>query len=994
MISLFLETAYSFKGSNIKPDSLIEQAKAYNYDTLILTDTKMHAAYKFYQLCKEANIAPIIGLQVRAESLLNTVGTYLIAYAQNELGYQNLLKLSSLQSFNEQLPFSLIKKYAKDLSFLILPHQGDFKQAIYDEHQFNQLIKEIKSFLNPLYFGISSHFEPSFKIENIQLLPLDYVRYLNQDDADVAQTLTTIYNSEIPLLKDYPAYFKPKSYFSFKETLSKNLTLFLQQHTLSLSEKSPSLPKYKNTHQLTSSAYLKALSHKGLEKRLIHYKSDKSDYYERLNEELKTIHEMGYDDYFLVVWDVIRYAKKQSILVGPGRGSAPGSLVAYTLGITDIDPIKFDLVFERFLNKARISMPDIDIDFPDRKREMMIDYVINKYGKEYVSYICTFGTYLKKSALRESARVFQVEKKYIEEMARKVDQYDTIKAMIEENLDVQNRMQQLENVDAWLRSAAKLEGLPKHVSTHAAGIILSSEPIVQYTAIQEGLNDHYQSQYAMEDLEAIGLLKMDFLGLRNLTMIEDILQLIKTHENQTLSVYKFPLDDVATFKLLREKSTTGIFQLESAGMRRLIKDMQMRTFDDIVTILALFRPGPMQSIDTYIKRRFKKESITYIDPVLEPILESTEGILLYQEQIMAIASKYAGYTMNEADLLRRAVSKKSESILQNERKRFVSKAKALGKDSEKSNQIYDYIVTFANYGFNKSHSVAYAMIAYWMAYLKANYPAYFIAVLMQSALASEALMREYIQEASALNITVSPPNINHSDTHFVYKNNTLYFPLTAIKNIGHTLALNIVKTRETPYQSLIDFINRTSSFMNKRALEYLIYAGAFDGFNQTKRTMIENLEAITHYLSYQGIQNLDYEYNQLEEYDDTMLKHFEKESIGITLSMHPLNSYLNYLDKDTIYSVSDLSDVPLNKTIHLLAYISRKKEIKTKHQSLMAFLELEDQYRKIDGVCFPNAYIKVKAFIEQRDVLLFEGKKTLKKNEPQFVIEKVRFIDK
>lgn len=993
MVSLFLETAYSFKGSNIKLETLIEKAKAYQYHTLVLTDTKMHAAYKFYHLAKRAGIRPIIGLQIQAESLLNTEGIFLNAYAKSEVGYQNLLKLSSLQSFNERLPLSLIKKYTEDISFLILPHKGDFAQAILDQHQFNQITLELKAFLDSLYFGYSPSFKPAFKIEKVDSLPLDYVLYLNRSDLDVHHTLSTIYQLDTSPLKDYQAHFKPQEAFSFEDGLSNKLDKFIKVHTLELSDKSPSLPVYKNTHHLASNKYLEALSHKGLEKRLKQYTDDKNPYYERLKEELTTIHDMGYDDYFLIVWDVIRYAKNEGILVGPGRGSAPGSLVAYSLGITDIDPIKFGLLFERFLNKARISMPDIDIDFPDRKRELMIDYVINKYGKEYVSYICTFGTYLKKSALRESARVFQIEKKYIEEMAKKVDQYDSIDAMIQDSLDVQNRMQQLKSIDSWLHAASQIEGLPKHVSTHAAGIILSSEPIVNYTAIQEGLNDHYQSQYAMEDLEAIGLLKMDFLGLRNLTMIEDILALIKKHEAIDVNLYQIPLDDALTFKHLREKSTTGIFQLESAGMRRLIKDMQMTSFDDIVTILALFRPGPMQSIESYLKRRFKKESITYIDPILEPILSETEGILLYQEQIMAIASRYAGYTLNEADLLRRAVSKKSDSILQNERNRFVSKAKALGKDAGKSNQIYDYIVTFANYGFNKSHSVAYALIAYWMAYLKANYPAYFIAVLMQSALASESLMREYIQEASLQNITISPPDINHSDTYFVYKNKTLYFPLTGIKNIGNTLAENIISVRENGFTSQVDFMNKTSPFMNKRALEYLIYSGALDSFGLNKRTMIENSEAISHYLSYQGINNLTYEYSKKPEFDETLLKHYEKESIGFNLSMHPLKAYLSLLDKGGILSVSDLTHVKPNQTIQLLALVSRIKEIKTKKNDLMAFIQLEDQFVKVDGVCFPNAYIKVKAFIEQKDVLLFEGKKTFKNNETQFVIEKAKPIN-
>ncbi|MFW6319922.1 MAG: DNA polymerase III subunit alpha, partial [Bacillota bacterium] len=788
-----------------------------------------------------------------------------------------------------------------------------------------------------------------------------------------------------------PSYFK---YLSADETST--LSRFIKQHTFNLTIKHPELPSYPKTQGLSSEAYLQMLSLKGLDKRLkntIH--ADYTVYTKRLKYELKTIHSLGYDDYFLIVWDVVKHAKKAGYLVGPGRGSAPGSLVAYVLGITDIDPIRFDLLFERFLNKDRVSMPDIDIDFPDYAREAIIAYTQETFNQENVSYICTFGTFLTKSALRETARQFKIDTKLINEIIKYSVNYKSIDEMINTDRDVQNRMKQYDNVNTWLNIAKNVEGLPKHVGTHAAGIIISDEPIIEYTPIQSGLQGGYQTQFEQTDLEAIGLLKMDFLGLRNLSMIETIINDIKVHENKTINMYKLPLNDEKTFALLREHSTSGIFQLESRGMRQLIKNMQIKAFDDIVAILALYRPGPMESIPTYLKRRHKEEKVTYLTDVLKPILESTYGILLYQEQIMAIASNFAGYTMSEADLLRRAVSKKVSKELEDERHRFVRKAKENNHDEALAHEIYDYIVKFANYGFNKSHSVAYALISYWMAYLKANFPAYFISVLMQSALSNETLMREYIQEAMQLDLTVSPPHIEHSDARFMMKHNVIYYPLTGIKNIGKSIyqAINDAR-KEKPFNSFVDFIARTYKNVNKRQYQYLIYAGACDTFGINKQTMINNIESIIHFLDYQGDIGLDdYVFTEVKEFTTSELKAFEQEAIGINLSFDPLKSYAKYLKMDQYNTVTDcLTTNQLNQPIKLIAYVSKIKEITTKKGDRMAFLTLEDKVRTMDAVVFPSVYINIANIITENTVYGFNGKVSIKQKNRQFIVEKLTQI--
>ena len=994
--SLFLESGYSFNGSNVLLESLLSHAKKAHYDVVTLTDSKMHYAYTFYQQVKATGMDPVIGLQVKLEPLLDGDYIHVTCYAQSSIGFKNLLKLSSLQSFNGKMPLKLFSKYLKGISVVIGIHTGEVVKYLNDQHHLTLLINEIKSVHAQLYLAYNPAI-PVIKQDVVPVLYVDYVRFVGKEDYAVFSALKKIFQlPEEPMFEDVPGYLKSDGYFDdIEDSYKDGVDAFIEAHIFDLDMKAPDLPRYKDTQGLTSQKYLKALAHKGMNKRIKGKDVDATLYSKRLVEELMTIHELGYDDYFLIVWDVVRFAKREGYLVGPGRGSAPGSLVAYSLGITDVDPIEFDLLFERFLNKARQTMPDIDIDFPDYARDAIIEYTKSRYGQAFVSYICTFGTFLKRSALRDSARAFNVEAKYVNEMAKRLNAYDYIHDMVAEDKDVQNRIEQHENIALWLNAASKIQGLPKHVGTHAAGVVLSSEPIVEYTAIQPGLNNSYQTQYAMEDLERIGLLKMDFLGLRNLSMIETIINDIDSHEHHRLNMYQLPLDDEKTFTLLREGSTTGIFQLESPGMRRLIKAMKIRSFDDIVVILALYRPGPMESIPDYLKRREKRVKITYLHETLKPILEPTEGILLYQEQIMAIASAFAGYSMQEADLLRRAVSKKDGSVLETERARFVRKSYENGKSKTLANAIYDYIVKFANYGFNKSHSVAYGLISYWMAYLKANYPAYFIGVLMQNALSNEGLMKAYIQEAMQLKITVVGPDVNISSHRFVFKEQKLYYPLIGIKNIGKSVLSIIDSARQDGmFEHFADFVSRTKAGVNKRSYQYLIYAGACDIFGMNKKTMIENIDALLQFLDYQGVGAInEFVYDQHEEFEQDQLKHFEKEALGFSFKYDALSKYMHLYEESDVYAPSEVLDIPLEKPIKMLALVGRIHEITTKKGDKMAFLTLEDKTEKVDAVCFPGVYHQSVDVLKVDGVFYLKGRLTLKDSKRQFVVEEVKIVD-
>ncbi len=1002
---LYIETNYAMNGSTIRVKDVVKKAVSYGYTSLAITDPRMYGVIKFYKECQKHSIKPIIGLQVDIEGLSDTSKNKVLLLAKTNKGYQNLLKLASISSLNNIVTLQEMMQSKQGLIALVISEQSELINA-YNNKQSNT-IRELKSLLDThfetSYISITGNSEFNKDLKSLfNFVVLPKASYLEREDKEITNVLSKIFSKENNTLlgEDKDELFKSpaeieEEYYEYKEALDNSMRI-ADKCSVTIDFSKTHLPKYKLKNNVDAKDYLQALVFKGLEKRIRGRKVNKEVYVDRINYELSVIDSMGYNDYFLIVWDFVKYAKKNKYLVGPGRGSAAASLVSYCLGITSVDSIAHDLVFERFLNPERITLPDIDMDLPDDKRDDVIKYVRDYYGVSKVASICTFGTFKSKSAIRDTARVINFEGVLLTQLTKESDNYSTIADMMESSDTVVNIMNQNKEAQKLLILASKVEGLLRHVSTHAAGIIVTERDMTDHTPVQVGLLDMIQTQYEAKDLEDLGLLKIDFLGLRNLASIDKICQLIEFKEKKKVDIYKVPLNDKATFELLKRVDTTGIFQLESRGMRSLIGQMQIDSFEDIVTILALFRPGPMENIPSYIKRRNNQEKVTYPHKILEDVLKPTNGIIIYQEQIIQIANLFAGYSLGEADVLRRAVSKKTLRVLQEERKNFVKKAMQLNRDEKTSNEIYDYIVKFANYGFNKAHSVAYAMVSYWMAYLKANYPKYFISILTTSVIGSESTMKEYIFEASKLGVKILPPSVNKSNHIFNPEGNNLRFPLLGIKNLGRNTVRDLVQVRkEGTFENFFDFVRRTHKVLNKRVVESLIYAGALEEFNYTKHTMIEQLDEVINFSLYGDFINQEeFVIENVEEYSYEVLKEKEKSVLGFNLFVNPLSNFEEYIKKHKLLVPSQIDETSVNKEVRLVAVLSRVKPITTKTNQEMAFITVDDEATKLNGVLFTQTYSRFKDELRKGEVYLLKGKIDNRNNEIQLIINNLVRLNK
>jgi len=993
--NLYVQSNYEMNGSTIVFDQLMSFLKNNNHQSVAITDTRLYGMMKFYESAKAHGIHPILGLKVAIQGIQTEQTNTLLIYAMTEEGYQNILKLSSLQALHKSISIKDLTSHSKDIACIVLSKES----CLYPNIKSNEAIlflEELDNSFQHLYVSYTGD-DVFDKLVSNRLIYVRKTLYINKEDHQASIALQKIFNQakETLLEVEHTNHFyldqeidDTKPYI--KEALKRTNELAkLCQVELRTNQKI--LPKYPVKKGYTAKSYLEALSYKGLDKRISHRKIDKQKYVQRLEYELRVIDQMGYNDYFLIVWDFVKYAKQKGYLVGPGRGSAAASLVSYCLGITSVDSLEYDLVFERFLNPERISMPDIDMDLPDDKRDEVIEYVRDFYGIHRVASICTFGTFLSKSALRDSARVLEVDDIVLKEFLETEKKYDSIQEMIDSNEQIIHLMNKHDKAFMLGHVASKIEHLVRHVSTHAAGVIITEGPLTDYTAVQEGLLDMMQTQYEAKDLEHIGLLKIDFLGLRNLSSIHDIIHMIKEDLGKKIDIYKVPLDNPKTYELLRSVDTTGIFQLESPGMRSLIRQMKPREFEDIVTLLALFRPGPMENIPTYLKRRFKQESVSYIHPILEEILKPTSGIIIYQEQIIKIANLFAGYSLGEADLLRRAVSKKQQDILEQERDRFVRYASKQGHSEKISHEIYDYIVKFANYGFNRAHSVAYAMVSYWMAYLKANYPAYFISVLSSSVIGSEKKIQEFVYEGFKHGIEIVAPDINRSTNRFEPDQQYLLYPLQGVKYVGVNAAKEIIEERsKKKFTSYVDFVSRMHKFINKRVMESLIYAGALDTFSLSKKTMIESLEDVMNFSEYgQHIVEHEFVIKEQEEYPFEDLKDYEYQVLGFNLSMNPMRKYKDFIRKHKLLKPSDLTEEHLNKSFRIIGQIQRIHEITTKTKKQMAFLTLCDEFVSVDGVLFSKQYIDYQSILDVNSVYLLKAKVEKRDDNIQLIIEQL-----
>lgn len=1010
---LYVQTEYSILQSACKIKPLIEKLKEQQLHSCAIVDEgTMYGTIKFYQECNKNNIKPVIGLKVKYH--YNDKTNNLVLLAINNFGYQNLMKISSrLQLTNNNIDFEYLQKTTMGL-IAILPYEESLVQKYLERNDAKnaiQTLELLKEIYSDFYIGLgiksitnSNFIDNYFKLlknYNYQFVALPKVSFINESDYDAYTTLKAIKNNGVlveGIENDKNNYLHDvKSvetiYYNHYDMLE-NTSKIANMCNVQIEFGKYQLPLYESG--LDSFAYLKELCSIGLEKRMqnFEYSYDKRKYYDRLNYELNVINEMGFSDYFLIVYDYVKYAKKNNIFVGPGRGSAPASLVAYSLGITEIDPLYYNLLFERFLNKERLSMPDIDIDFPDDRRDEVIRYVGKKYGKNRVAHILTFGTFKIRQVINDCARVFKlndVKTKEIYKHLQAVNTYKvydnpSLKTLIEASSDLQLLMNNYEDINKVLTIACKIQDIPRNISTHAAGIVITKFDLVNYTPLDEGLDEIYQTQYEAKDLEALGLLKMDFLGLKNLTNIAKTIELIR----KDIPDFTLPKNenDYDTYKMMREGDLTGVFQLESAGMRKVIMQLKTSTFDDITHALALYRPGPMDIIPSFIRRKFNEEKVEYPHKDLEPILKETYGMIVYQDQIMLIACKFAGYTLGRADILRRAVSKKKKEVLEQERINFVESSVNRGYSSDTANMIYDYIVKFADYGFNKAHSVAYAKIAYLTAYLKCHYFAYYMSTLMTSFMGSSSEMLEYTKEATKKNVEVLNPNIKLSTDEFEVINGKIYFPLSIIKGLGEIKTKQCIEERtKAKFKGYEDFVERTKDFLAISLLENIIYSGALDDFGLTKKAMIENLKSIIDRSNYGFIKDMIKTDYTDEEFSYGILQEKELEVIGINIKYNFYQQFASFYSKYNLVKIANLSE---NKEARTIGTVKRVRETKTKNNETMAFVEITDDTSNIEIVLFPMIYQQIGKL--QNGMILMISGKTQKRMTLQIIVDRFKII--
>ena len=952
-IPLHVKTSYSLLTSLNDIKKMILFCKENNIDKIAITDTNMYGVMEFYKECINNGIKPIIGLEVKIDENI------ILLYAKNYSGYQNLTRLIYIMQ-NNQITLDILKCHSENLI------------CVSNKEIFNDL----KNIYADIYLGYKNALEKDTTLTD-KTVYINEILCMKKEDIPYLKYLYLI--KENKKIKDEFKYeIDDNCYFDFNEIDYKNALEITEKCNVEFHQNKSLMPKYDVDN---SKEYLFELCKKGLYKRL-DGKVTKT-YYDRLLYELDVINEMGFNDYFLVVWDYVKYSKKNNILVGPGRGSAAGSLVSYTLGITDVDPIKYDLLFERFLNKERITMPDIDIDFESNHRGDVVNYVINKYGKKRVVPIITFTTLSGKQVLRDIGRIYDIDTTLLDKLTKFIDINMTLTEALD-NTDLRRYLEEIKELDNIYKISLKLEGLKRQISVHAAGIIISACNLDSYIPLQK-YEDYYLSGYSMEHLEGLGLIKMDFLGLKNLTMIDNILKRIN------MNFKDIPIDDKDALKLFYNATTCGIFQFESSGMKNFLKKLKPTTIDDIIAAIALFRPGPSDNIDSYIRRKNGLERINYIDDSLSKVLSKTYGIIIYQEQIIMIANIMAGYGYAEADVLRRAMSKKKKEVMLKEREKFVKRSIERGYKESVAEKTYDFILKFANYGFNKAHSVAYSIIALKMAYLKVKYSKEFLSSLLTNVIGSDTKTKEYIDECKKMDVNILKPSINYSEYNYISEADGIRFSLATIRNVGSITCKEIVNERKNGlFVDFCDFVKRTyGKSVNKKTIESLIDADAFSEFGYNHKTLYNNMDAVINYASLAN--DLDESLIEkpvievFDEYTPDELTEKELNVFNLYLSNHPVTKYKkNY---DNIVDASNIKDY-FDKKINLVVLIDRIKVINTKNGKKMAFITVSDEYDTIDVVVFPNE-INLINDLKNNDIVLLRGKVEKRMSKYQVLLENI-----
>ncbi|TFJ93896.1 DNA polymerase III subunit alpha [Lentibacillus salicampi] len=1022
---LQVRSGYSFMNSTITIEKLVKKARELQFDALALTDEHvLYGAIPFYKACQMNGIKPIIGMNVTVTSE-GEHPDYCVLLAENNQGYQNLIQLSThIQlSQTDAISHSELASYSDDLVCIILTAESRLGGLLVEE-PYDQVQAYLKAAWHmfereDLYLGVQDHGQPvehrinqaikAFQeTHETKAVLVNDVRYLDRKDDAAYDCLRVMKQDKKWPLRITDRTVQDRHLRSASEMeelfgddwpeVVRESGVIADRCHVNLDFDRRMLPSYPVPEQTDAHTYLEKLCRENVQRK---YRVVTDEIADRLTYELGIIQSMQFSDYFLIVWDFVSYAKEHNILVGPGRGSAAGSLVAYVLGITEVDPIKYDLLFERFLNPERVTMPDIDIDFSDNRRDEVIDYVRNKYGHDHVGQIITFGTFAARSLLRELFKTMDVDQQdaYFILKEIPVQAKQPIAAFVKESQDLQQYIKQSDKLKILFTIAAKLEGLPRHMSTHAAGVVISEEPLVEHVPLTIGTHETYLTQYAMNDLESIGLLKMDFLGLRNLTLLERILQTLRYSANQTITLADIPEEDAETYSLLQKGRTNGVFQLESQGMKQVLTRLQPTTFEDIVAVNALFRPGPMENIPVYIGRKHGKELIDYPHPDLEPILKKTYGVLIYQEQIMQIAHKIAGLSLGQADILRRAVSKKQQHLMDEQHDTFVQGCLDNGYTASVAEEMFQWIVKFSNYGFNRSHAVAYSKIAYQLAYLKTHYPASFFAELLSSAVNQQDKADMYIKELKASGLSLAPPAINHSFGKYSVENHQIRMGFQSIKGIGHQVIKEIIRVRKDgPFKSLFDFCLRVSvSVINRRTLETLIMAGTFDMLYDNRASLLASIDQALEqgelFKEFGGQSSLfqdklDLEENYVAIEDFSLMKKLadEKELLGIYVSSHPFYNYRSVLKANGYITMTDAQKLTKKRNLKSAGIVQTIKTIRTKRGDPMAFLTISDETSDMEAVVFPDLYRDVHRWLLEEMMVTFTGKVESRNHQLQWIM--------
>ena len=1046
-VHLHLHTQYSLLDGANQIDPLIQQVKAFGMPAVAMTDHgNMFGAVEFYQKAHAAGVKPIIGCEAymapgsrknRDGALAHNDYYHLILLASNRIGYQNLIKLVSkayLEGFyyKPRMDKELLQQHHEGLIALsgclsgevpYLIGQQDIKTAVRAAGEYQDIFGKDHYYLEVQANGLSHQqianrgLVEIHKKLGIPLAGTNDCHYLKKEDArphDIMLCLQTGKTLNEPNRLRFDTdqlYVKstPEMNEEFAEVPEavKNTCRIADQCDLKLSFNLSHLPQYRVPEGFTREYYLERLATEGLTARLrerpSHVPSNSYDL--RLKEELTIILTMGYAGYFLIVWDIINFARSRGIPVGPGRGSAAGSLVAYSLRITDLDPLVYGLLFERFLNPERISLPDIDMDFCMDRRNEVINYVIEKYGEDHVCQIITFGTLGAKAAIRDVGRVMEIPYAEVDRVAKLVP--NQVSITLDHALNIEPKLQELIQADPkfgeLMTIARSLEGLARHASTHAAGVVISQEPLTDHVPLYKGANDEIVTQYSMGDVEKIGLVKFDFLGLKTLTMIHHAVCMINERRSllvdspYPLDTADLPLDDQSTYALLSSGRTTGIFQLESPGMRNLLVRIKPERFEDLIAILALYRPGPLESgmVDDFIKRKRDVAQITYDPPALEPILKETYGVIVYQEQVMAIANRIAGFSLGQADLLRRAMGKKKPEEMEKQKALFIAGAKKNHLPERKAEKLFDLMAYFAGYGFNKSHSAAYALVTYQTAYLKAHYPTEFLAALLTSEMGNADKMVGYFTECRDLGIRVLPPDVNESQTTFTVVDGGIRFGLAAIKNVGEGAVDSIISNRNQTgrFTSFSDFCRRIDLHrVNKRVMEGLIKAGAFDSSGARRAQLAAVLdrtveEAAAIQSERERGQTSIFGDDMVEgpatlpittlpnvpEWDQGQMLKYERELTGFYITAHPLSRYAALIEKFSTTQSDSLSELSEGKEVRLCGIVNGIKTMTTKKGDRMAYFTIEDLHGMVEIIAFPDLYKSSNAFIVPESLIRVTG---------------------